>query len=125
MDHNSSPALTVALAYYHAWTAKDMDRAMTYVAEDIVCEAPAGRIEGAGRYRAFLAPFAQMLTRSDMIAAFGDDETALMMYDPHTTLVENAPTGEWIKVDDGKIVQSRLVFDRTPLDAARQAAAQG
>jgi hypothetical protein len=63
-----------------------------------------------------------MLTRSDMIAAFGDDQTALMMCDPHTTLVENAPTAEWFKVEDGKIVQSRLVFDRTPFDAARQAA---
>ncbi len=125
MAHDSSAALAVALAYYHAWTAKDMDRAMTYVADDIVCDAPAGRIEGAERYRAFLAPFAQMVTRSDMIAAFGDDETALMVYDPHTTLVESAPTGEWFRIEDGKIVQSRLVFDRTPFDAARRAAAQG
>ncbi|HEY5989348.1 MAG TPA: hypothetical protein VIV12_23650 [Streptosporangiaceae bacterium] len=57
-------------------TATDMGRAMTYVAGDMVCEAPAGRIEGAARYRALLGPFAQMLTHTDMIAAFGDDETA-------------------------------------------------
>jgi hypothetical protein len=121
----SSPALAVALAYYQAWTGKDIDRAMTYVADDIVCEAPAGRIEGAGRYRAFLAPFAQMLTGSDVIAAFGDDDTALIMYDPHTTLVDSAPTGEWFKIENGKIARSRLVFDRTPFDTARRAAAAG
>ncbi len=123
MAENSSPALTVAMAYYRAWTNKDMTGAMSYVADDVVCEAPAGRIEGAEPYRAFLAPFAQMLTGSDLIAAFGDDETALLMYDPHTTLVESAPTGEWFSVRDGKIVHSRLVFDRTPFDAARRRAA--
>jgi hypothetical protein len=41
---------------------------------DIVCDAPAGRIEGAEGYRAFMAPFVQMLVRTDLIAAFGDDE---------------------------------------------------
>jgi limonene-1,2-epoxide hydrolase len=123
MTQTGSPALAVAMAYYEAWTAGDMDRAMTYVADGIVCDAPVGRVEGAERYRAFLAPFAQMLTGSDLIAAFGDEQTALMMYDPHTTLVQSAPTGEWFRVEDRKIVQSRLVFDRTPFDAARQAAA--
>ena len=125
MTPDTSAALTVAKAYYEAWTAKDMDQAMTYVAHDIVCEAPAGRIEGAERYRAFLNPFAQMLTSSDMIAAFGDEQTALLMYDPHTTLVESAPTAEWFRIEDGKIVHSRLVFDRAPFDAARRAAGAG
>ncbi|HEY5989349.1 MAG TPA: hypothetical protein VIV12_23655 [Streptosporangiaceae bacterium] len=48
-----------------------------------------------------------------------------MLYDPHTTLVENGPTGEWLKVKGGKIVQSRLVFDRVPFEAARRAAGSG
>ncbi len=37
-------ALTTALAYFHAWTGKDFDQAMTYVADDIACDAPAGRL---------------------------------------------------------------------------------
>ena len=33
----------VALAYYRAWTGGDLDEAMTYVADDVVCERrPAG-----------------------------------------------------------------------------------
>lgn len=67
-----------------------------------------------------MAPFAQMLTSSDLIAAFGDDETALLMYNPHTTMVEDAPSAERFTVKDGKIVHSLLVFDRTPFDAARR-----
>jgi hypothetical protein len=122
VTRDSGPALSVALAYYHAWTGKDVDRAMTYVADDIVCEAPAGRIEGVEGFRQFMAPFAQMLTGSEVIAAFGDDETALLMYNPHTTLVQDAPSAECFTVKDGKIVHSLLVFDRTPFDAARRAA---
>jgi SnoaL-like domain len=119
---DSSAALTVAMAYYQAWTTKDVDRAMTYVADDVVCEAPSGRIVGIERYRPFVAGFAQMVTSADLLAAFGDDETALLLYDPHTTLVESAPTAERITVRDGRIVHSLLVFDQTPFIAARQAA---
>jgi ketosteroid isomerase-like protein len=115
-------AVSVAMAYYHAWTSKDVDRAMTFVADDIVCEAPTGRIEGVEAFRQFMGPFAQMLTSSDLITAFGDDETALLMYNPHTTLVEDAPSAERLTVKDGKIVHSLLVFDRTPFDAARRRA---
>ncbi len=122
MAENSSPALTVAMAFHQAWTGKDLDRAMSYVREDIVCEAPAGRIEGMERYRAFWAPFLQIFTSSDVVAAFGDDETALLMYVAHSTSVASALTAEWFAIEDGKISRSRIVFDRTPFDAARKAA---
>jgi hypothetical protein len=62
-----SATLSVALAYYHAWTSKDVDRAMTYVADDIVCEAPTGRIEGVEGFRQLRAPFAQMLISSGVV----------------------------------------------------------
>ena len=120
MTQDPSAALSVALAYYHAWTGKDVDRAMTYVADDIVCEAPTGRIEGVEGFRQFMTPFAQMLTGSDLLAAFGDDDTAVLMYNPHTILVQDAPSAERFTVKDGKIVHSLLVFDRTPFDAARR-----
>ena len=122
MTGEPSIALSVALAYYHAWTGKDVDGAMTYVADDVVCEAPTGRIQGVEGFRQFMAPFAQMLISSDLIAAFGDDHTAVLLYNPHTTLVQDAPSAERFTVTDGRIVHSLLVFDRTPFDAARRAA---
>ena len=84
MTDTTSPALRTALAYYRAWTSHDLDRAMSYIADDIVCDAPAGRLEGAEAYRGFMGPFVQILTGSKVIAAFGDDETALVMYDTET-----------------------------------------
>jgi len=118
----NSPALAVAMAFYQAWTGKDLDRAMSYVSDDVVCEAPPGRIEGIEHYRAFWAPFLQIFTKADVIAAFGDGETALLMYDAHTTLVPSALTAEWFTIKDGKISHNRILFDRTPFEAARKAA---
>jgi len=60
MTETTSPALRTALAYYHAWTGHDLDKAMSYIAPDIVCDVPAGRLEGAGAYRAFIGPFVQI-----------------------------------------------------------------
>jgi ketosteroid isomerase-like protein len=119
MTDTTSPALRIALAYYHAWTSHDLDKAMSYIADDIVCDAPAGRLEGARAYRDFMGPFVQILTGSKLIAGYGDDTTALIMYDTETVPVSSAPGAEWVTVADGKITRSRFVFDRAPFAAAR------
>jgi ketosteroid isomerase-like protein len=77
MTEITSPALRTALAYYQAWTSHDLDEAMTYIADDIVCDAPAGRLAGADAYRGFMGPFVQILIGSQLLAAFGDDQTAV------------------------------------------------
>jgi hypothetical protein len=118
-EQNDRAALDVALAYHEAWTSKDLERARTFVAEDIVCDAPAGRVEGAEAYRAFMGPFVQILKRAELIAAFGDETTAIVVYDTETIPVESAPGAGCVAVADGRIVYSRFIFDRAPFDAAR------
>jgi ketosteroid isomerase-like protein len=122
MTETASPALRTALAYYQAWTGHDLDQAMSLIADDIVCDAPAGRLEGAAAYRGFMGPFVQILKGATMIAAFGDERTALIMYDTETVPVTSAPAAECVTVADGKITYSRFIFDRAPFDAARTAA---
>src|SRR5690349_3416363 len=113
----TSPALQTALAYHRAWTGKDLDAAMGYLAKNVVCDAPAGRIVGIDAYRQFLAPFAkQFLIRANLIAAFGDDTTALLMYDTKTIPAVSAPAAKCLTVRDGKIVYNRFVFNRTPFE---------
>ena len=119
MTDKHSPALDVALAYHHAWTGGDMDKAMAYIADDIVCDAPAGRIEGAAAYQAFMGPFVQILTSAHLIAAFGDDETAVVVYDTETVPVKDAPGAECVTVRDGRITYSRFIFDRLPFEISR------
>jgi SnoaL-like protein len=122
MTQTTSPALRIALAYYQAWTSHDLDKAMSYIADDIVCDAPAGSLEGADAYRGFIGPFVQILTGSELLAAFGDKQTALIMYDTETVPVKSAPGAECVTVTGGKITYSRFIFDRAPFDAARQTA---
>lgn len=122
MDDTGPAALRTALDYYRAWSTHDFDRAMTFVAPDVVGHAPAGRIDGAEAFRGFMEPFSQMTTDSRLLASFGDDETALLMYVPTTTLVGEAPGAECHTVVDGLITEITIIFDRAPFQAARPAA---
>jgi ketosteroid isomerase-like protein len=115
----SDKALQVALDYYAAWTGRDLDKAMTFVADDVVCDAPAGRIEGGAAYREFMRPFVGMLVRAELLSAYGDDERATIVYDTETTLVASGPAAEWVTVRDGRIAYSRFIFDRLPFAQAR------
>jgi len=120
----SESALQTALAYHHAWTGHDFDQAMTYIADDIVCLAPAGRLDGAAAFRGFMEPFSRILLRAELLGAFGDDTSAVLFYDTDTVPVPGAPGAECLTVRDGRIVELRIVFDRVPFEAARRAQAQ-
>jgi SnoaL-like domain len=102
---------------------QNLDEAMAYIADDVVCDAPAGRIEGAEAYRAFMAPFVQMLISTELVAAFGDEERAVVVYDTTTTLVPSGPGAECVTVRDGRIAYSRFIFDRLPFQLARSTTA--
>jgi hypothetical protein len=75
-------------------------------------------LAGPEAHRGFTGPFVQIRTSSTMIAAFGDDEIALVASDTETGPVKSAPGAECIIVSDGLITYSRFVFDQAPFDAA-------
>jgi hypothetical protein len=118
-------ALQVSLAYYRAWTAKDFARAMTFIADDIVCDTPGGKLKGAEAFRAFMEPFTTIVTRAELIASFGDERTAMLMYDTDTVPVPHAPGAEFHQVEQGKITRITIIFDRQPFTEARVAAQRG
>jgi len=120
MTDQPAAALETALAYHRAWTKGDFATAMTYVADDIVCLAPSGRLEGAEAFGAFMGPFAQIVTGSELLAAYGDQTTAVLVYDTETIPVSRAPGAECLSVVDGQITHLRIIFDRTPFEAARR-----
>jgi ketosteroid isomerase-like protein len=122
MGNDMSGALATSKAYYEAWVAQDFDRAMTLVADDVVCLAPAGRLEGAEAFRAFMEPFTRIVTGTELVAAFGDDRTSVLLYDTATIPVPDAPGAECHTVVDGRITEIRIVFDRLPFSEARAAA---
>jgi SnoaL-like protein len=111
----TTPALQTALAYYRAWTGKDLDAALRHVADGVVLDAPAGRLTGLAAYREFLTPFAdRFLIRAELLAAFGDDRTAVLVYETETVPTPSAPAAECLTVHEGQITHNRFIFDRTP-----------
>jgi len=115
-------ALDTSLAYFAAWTGGDLDGALTHVSPDVVCLAPAGRLEGAARLRAFMEPFARSLQSSSLVSAFGDGNVTVLYYDTSSALVASAPAAEHHTVAGGLITELRIVFDRLPFEQARAAA---
>jgi hypothetical protein len=116
----SAPAaVAVAQAYFQAWSAHDVESAMLLVDPQIVCLAPAGRIEGREAFRAFMGPFVDSVERTALVARYGDDSMAVTVYDTDTRVVHDAPGAECVRVRDGRIVWMRIIFDRLPFrDAA-------
>jgi hypothetical protein len=72
-----------------------------------------------------MGPFVQILTSSSLIAAFGNDQQAVVIYDTDTVPVKDAPGAECVTVQNGKITHMRIIFDRQPFEEARRAAAAG
>lgn len=105
-------AQAVVEAYHQAWTSGDVDRAMAYVAADVICRAPGKDLSGIEAYRAFIAGFAPMLTGIADIASFAAGEQVALFYYPQTAPTSTAPAAECFTVRDGKIVESVLIFDR-------------
>lgn len=112
-------AMETALAYHRAWTSKDLQAAWQLLAEDVEFLAPPGRLVGVDAVKGFMGPFANSLTASELVAAYGDEHQALLMYDAGNPAVARAPAAELYTVRDGQIVAIRLIFDRLPFALAR------
>jgi len=123
MTTSTTTALDISRAHFRAWTGGDFDAAMTYIAPDIVCHTPGGTLTGADSYAEFMGPFAGMLSSAELLAAYGDDNRALIIYDTVTAAVDDAPGAELHTVADGRITELKIIFDRLPFAQARASGA--
>jgi hypothetical protein len=117
MTNNASPALQIALAYHDAWKSHDHSKAMKVVADNVVSETPFGLIEGAAALHKSETEFAGMLTGATMIAAFGDEDSALLMYYTHTHPVPSVLSAKYFTVERGKITGINALFDKSVFGA--------
>ena len=98
--------------FHRAWTSGDVERAMAWVAEDVVCRAPGVDLTGKEEYRQFIAGFLPALSAVADIADFCEKDHVALFYYPQTAATSTAPAAEYFTVRDGKITSSVLVFDR-------------
>jgi hypothetical protein len=119
MTTDTGAARTIADEYVRAWTSGDAEKALSFVADDVVCEAPSGRIEGIEGYRRFLAPFVGTMLKGEVLDVLGHDARAVTVYSVDLPFVRNLHGAEHLTVTDGKISHVISVFDMSPMLKAR------
>lgn len=114
-----SRAVALARAHLEAWSNQDLESVRRNLAEDVQFFSPAGLLAGVDEYMNAprgLAQFARQVVPGSLrvIAAIGDDQNALIMYQVDT---EGGPIGAktfptaqtWHLNDEGKIQVERII----------------
>jgi ketosteroid isomerase-like protein len=108
----------IAAAYYTAWTAGDFDEVMKWVADDVVCETPSGLLAGARSFRKFWVDFVtQVVKRVELIALFGDIDSAVILYSCDLACAVDQRVAEWIRIRNGRISHSLMIYDRADVSS--------
>jgi ketosteroid isomerase-like protein len=106
-------ARQIAAAYYTAWTAGDFDEMMNWVGDDVVCETPSGLLAGPRSFRKFWVDFVtRMVRRVELIALYGDIDSAVIVYSCDLVCADDQRVAEWIRIRHGRIAHSLMIYDR-------------
>jgi len=108
-------ALAVARAYHRAWTSRNFDDARGYLAPDLKTDVPINSYTGRDDFAAAVATFGSLADRVELLAEFGTDNQALLLYDMHTQPLGRFRVAEHFTVDGGLIRQIRHVHDTAVL----------
>lgn len=105
--------VAVARAFSEAWTRGDMETAVRYVGQDVVFDGPMGHVEGKATYIESLVGLRRALdvTGARIVAVYGDDTQALIMYELLTSRFGALLCAKLLDVRDGTIHSDRLTFD--------------
>lgn len=114
MNTTNGNALDIARVYVDAIARKDVETILSISAEEVVCTSPIGQTKGLERFRAFHDGFARMITGFTLLAVYGDDDQAVVVYDAQTHPVPHSVIAELIKVKDGKLAGTHVIYDATP-----------
>lgn len=106
-----SKPLDVALAFTKAWTSHDLDRAAQYLADEVIFDGPLQQSTGKTPYLEGLKKLSEAVERVEILAAFGDDEKALLMYDLYTGPFGKLTCAKCLEIREGRIERDTLAFD--------------
>jgi ketosteroid isomerase-like protein len=112
MSNPADDALSTVEAYHRAWTSGDVDRALTYLSDDVRCSAPDEDVTTKDDWREYLSSFVPMLTGAPEHARMTDGDRVALWYFPQTAVTATTLASELFTVRGGQIVEIRLAFDR-------------
>ena len=112
-----SEALAVARRYHGAWTGKDFEAAGRRLSESLKTDTPVKTYKGKDDFLEAVRGFGQIVTRVEMLAEFGDEEQALLLYDLDLVQIGKLRIAEHFIVRNGFITLIRHVHDTAPFRA--------
>lgn len=105
-------ALEIATAFLDAWTRQDFDRAGRYLADGFVFDGPIAHYRSAREFLVGSRPFAARLQPTwSKVAAFGDDQEALLLYDLVLVSDGTMRIADYYTVGNGKIETEQILWD--------------
>lgn len=105
-------ALDIANAFLDAWTGRDLAAAGSYLADDFTFDGPVARYRSAREFLAGSGAFAAGLSGSrSVLAAFGDEREALLLYDLGLLSGAAMRVADHYTVSDGKIQAEQILWD--------------
>jgi len=111
-EQATTDAVLIVEAYHQAWTSGDVDRALTYLSDDVRCFAPDENVTTKSDWHDYLAGFVPMLTGAPEHARMADKDRVALWYFPQTAATTTTLASELFSVHEGQIVEIRLAFDR-------------
>ncbi|MGO7591786.1 nuclear transport factor 2 family protein [Rhizobium leguminosarum] len=114
MAEHTGRATAIACTYVEAIASKDIDTILEVSAEDVICTSPIGKLNGTQAFRRFHEGFARMIKSVNILAVYGDDNQAVVVYEAETHPVPHAVTVELITISGGKIASTDVIYDSAP-----------
>jgi|HubBroStandDraft_5_1064220.scaffolds.fasta_scaffold292347_2 hypothetical protein len=104
-------ALSIASAFLDAWTGQDLDAAGQHLASDFVFDGPIAHYTSAQEFLDGTRPFTARLKSWSRIAAFGDAEEALLLYDLVFVSGDLMRIADHYMVSEGMIQREQILWD--------------
>jgi hypothetical protein len=105
-------ALDIATAFLDAWTGRDFQKAGTFLADHFVFDGPIAHYRSARDFLAGSEPFVQRIEpRWTKVAAFGDDDEALLLYDLWLLSGRSMRIADHYRVSNGVIEAETILWD--------------
>jgi ketosteroid isomerase-like protein len=114
MADHTGRAAAIARTYVEAIANKDIDTILEVSTEDVACASPIGKLTGAPAFRGFHEGFARMIKSVTVLAVYGGDDQAVVIYEADTHPVAHALTVELITISGGKIASTDVIYDSAP-----------
>jgi hypothetical protein len=106
-----SDAAEVVRTFFDAWTGKDFAAGWPLLDDSIVVESPLARYEDAATFKSTLTGLASQVSAVKLLAAMGDGDEAMMLYDLQIEGLGELRVFELSTVAGGKIKHVQQVYD--------------